>query len=139
MNLTDYVVPICLPEEQFAKDVLAYIEYSTVSGWGRLLEGGAMSAGLMQVRLRRVHTRECVQHTGFNITENMFCAGYRDGSRDSCKGDSGGPHVTEYKNTWFLTGLVSWGVGCATKGTYGVYTNVAKYIDWLNNHMDSLL
>ncbi|XP_053160406.1 coagulation factor VII [Hemicordylus capensis] len=137
VNLTDYVVPICLPQKRFAADVLNFIEYSTVSGWGRLIEGGPTSAILMQVRLRKMHKKECVQHTNFTITGNMFCAGYFDGTKDSCEGDSGGPHATKYKDTWFLTGIVSWGKGCAAKGTYGVYTNVVKYIDWLTNHMNS--
>ncbi|XP_061482650.1 coagulation factor VII-like isoform X2 [Rhineura floridana] len=137
VNFTDYVVPICLPQPRFSADVLNFIEYSTVSGWGRLLEGGATSAVLMQVRLPKMHKKECTEHTNFNITGNMFCAGYLNGTKDSCEGDSGGPHVTEYKSTWFLTGIVSWGKGCAAIGTYGVYTNVMKYIAWLNNHMDS--
>uniref|UniRef100_A0A670J807 Coagulation factor VII n=1 Tax=Podarcis muralis TaxID=64176 RepID=A0A670J807_PODMU len=137
VNFTDYVVPICLPQQRFAADVLSFIEYSTVSGWGRLLEGGATSATLMQVRLVKMHRKECAQHTNLNITKNMFCAGYLDGSRDSCEGDSGGPHATEYRNTWFLTGIVSWGKGCAAMGTYGVYTNVVEYIGWLNNHMQN--
>ncbi|XP_048351562.1 coagulation factor VII [Sphaerodactylus townsendi] len=133
-NYTDYVVPICLPEQQFAVDVLSFIKYSTVSGWGRLIEGGATSSLLLQVRLPKIKTKECIQHTHFNITRNMFCAGYLTGIKDACDGDSGGPHVTEYKNTWFLTGVVSWGKGCAAEGTYGVYTKISRYIDWLNNH-----
>ncbi|XP_078247576.1 coagulation factor VII [Pogona vitticeps] len=137
VNFTDYVVPICLPPQRFAAKVLHYVEYSTVSGWGRLLEGGATSTTLMHVQVPRMHKTECVRHTNFNITDNMFCAGYLNGTRDACEGDSGGPHVTEYKNTWFLTGIVSWGKGCAAIGTYGVYTNVVKYIPWLNSHMDS--
>lgn len=84
-----------------------------------------------------MHKKECILHTKFNISDNMFCAGYLDGSKDSCEGDSGGPHATEYKNTWYLTGIVSWGKGCAAIGTYGVYTKVVKYYQWLNNHMDS--
>ncbi|XP_077199823.1 coagulation factor VII-like [Paroedura picta] len=135
VNFTDYVVPICLPERPFAEAILSSIKYSTVSGWGRLIEGGATSSLLLRVNLPRIKTKECIQHTHFNITKNMFCAGYLTGTKDSCEGDSGGPHATEYKNTWFLTGLVSWGKGCATVGTYGVYTKVSRYIEWLNNHM----
>lgn len=136
MNLTDYVVPICLPEKRFAVYELSSIKFSTVSGWGRLLDGGATSSVLMRVDLPRVKTQECEKETDLNLTENMFCAGDLTGVKDSCKGDSGGPHATKYKNTWFLTGIVSWGKGCAVKGRYGVYTRVSKYIDWLKKHMD---
>ncbi|KFR05454.1 Coagulation factor VII, partial [Opisthocomus hoazin] len=135
VNLTDYVVPICLPEKRFAVYELSSIKFSTVSGWGRLLDGGATSSVLMRVNLPRVKTQECEKETDLNITENMFCAGDLTGIKDSCKGDSGGPHATKYKNTWFLTGIVSWGKGCAVKGSYGVYTRVSKYIDWLKKHM----
>uniref|UniRef100_A0A452H7M6 Coagulation factor VII n=1 Tax=Gopherus agassizii TaxID=38772 RepID=A0A452H7M6_9SAUR len=137
VNFSDYVVPICLPEKQFATSELSSIRFSTVSGWGRLIEGGAAAAVLMRVDLPRVKTQECIQKANLNITENMFCAGDLSGTKDSCKGDSGGPHATNYKNTSFLTGIVSWGKGCATEGTYGVYTRVSKYLEWLNNHMDS--
>ncbi|KFU89820.1 Coagulation factor VII, partial [Chaetura pelagica] len=135
VNLTDYVVPICLPERRFAVHELSSIKFSTVSGWGRLLDRGATSYVLMRVDLPRVKTQECEKETNLNITENMFCAGDLTGAKDSCKGDSGGPHATKYKNTWFLTGIVSWGKGCAVKGSYGVYTRVSKYIDWLKKHM----
>ncbi|KAJ7415160.1 hypothetical protein BTVI_39061 [Pitangus sulphuratus] len=136
VNLTDYVVPICLPEKRFAVYELSSIKFSTVSGWGRLLDGGATSSVLMRVDLPRVKTQECEKETNLNITENMFCAGDLSGAKDSCKGDSGGPHATKYKNTWFLTGIVSWGKGCAVEGSYGVYTRVSKYINWLKKHMD---
>ena len=41
-----------------------------------------------------------------------------------CKDDEG---------TSYITGIVSWGVGCATEGVPGVYTNVRKYLTWINN------
>ncbi|XP_030057388.1 coagulation factor VII [Microcaecilia unicolor] len=133
VNYTDYIVPLCLPERRFAVQALLSIRYSMVSGWGRLLESGASPDVLMKVEVPRIKTQECIQHSKLNISANMFCAGYLEGTKDSCKGDSGGPHATQYKNTWFLTGIVSWGKGCAKVGLYGVYTRVSKYLDWLEN------
>ncbi|KAE8625750.1 hypothetical protein XENTR_v10006382 [Xenopus tropicalis] len=136
VNYTDYVVPLCLPEKQFAVQELLSIRYSTVSGWGRLLESGATPELLQRVQLPRVKTQDCIRQTQMNISQNMFCAGYTDGSKDSCKGDSGGPHATQYKNTHFLTGIVSWGLGCAKKEKYGVYTRVSRYTEWIKENMD---
>ncbi|KAM4702025.1 uncharacterized protein O3C94_002952 [Discoglossus pictus] len=133
VNYTDYVVPICLPEKQFT--ALELVRFSTVSGWGRLLHIGATPEVLRQVTLPRVKTQDCIEQTKMNISQNMFCAGYTNGTKDSCKGDSGGPHATKYRDTYYLTGIVSWGKGCASVGTYGVYTRISRYIDWLEEHM----
>ena len=52
-----------------------------------------------------------------------ICAGYEDGGKDSCQGDSSGPLVLNGR----LFGVVSWGVGCADAGNPGVYAEVATY------------
>ncbi|XP_073520504.1 coagulation factor VII isoform X2 [Phyllobates terribilis] len=136
VNYTDYVVPLCLPDVQFTKNHLLHqSSFSVVSGWGRLLEGGVTPDVLRRVILPRVMTQECIEKTQMNITANMFCAGFTDGSKDSCKGDSGGPYATKYKETYYLTGIVSWGLGCAKVNTYGVYTRVSRYADWLTEKM----
>ncbi|KAK2118688.1 hypothetical protein P7K49_000074 [Saguinus oedipus] len=140
--LTDHVVPLCLPERTFSEMTLAYVRFSLVSGWGQLLDRGAKALELMAISVPRLMTQDCLEQsekTGGspNVTEYMFCAGYRDGSKDSCKGDSGGPHATRYRGTWYLTGIVSWGQGCAAVGHFGVYTRVSQYTEWLHKLMHS--
>ncbi|XP_016007405.2 coagulation factor VII isoform X2 [Rousettus aegyptiacus] len=140
--LTDYVVPLCLPEKAFSERTLASIRFSFVSGWGQLLERGATALQLMAIDVPRLMTQDCLEQstrkeTSPKITENMFCAGYLDGSKDACKGDSGGPHATKFQGTWYLTGVVSWGVGCAAVGHFGVYTRVSQYTEWLHGLMSS--
>uniref|UniRef100_A0A3Q2XEK7 Vitamin K-dependent protein C n=1 Tax=Hippocampus comes TaxID=109280 RepID=A0A3Q2XEK7_HIPCM len=72
------------------------------------------------------------------ITDNMFCAGYVDAPMDACSGDSGGPFVVNYRGTWFLTGVVSWGERCAAKGKYGVFTRLGNFLSWIRTTMEKV-
>ncbi|TFK09355.1 troponin I, fast skeletal muscle [Platysternon megacephalum] len=126
-----YVIPACLPDVEFANEILMNQKSGTVSGFGRLFEHGRLSNTLKVLEVPYIDRNSCKQTTNFAITENMFCAGYDNVTKDACQGDSGGPHVTKYKDTYFVTGIVSWGEGCARKGKYGVYTKVSKFQGWL--------
>lgn len=46
---------------------------------------------------------------------------------DCIQGDSGGPLVCQGK----LSGVVSWGQGCALRHLPGIYTDVAFYRPWI--------
>lgn len=131
---TPYAVPACLPTKSLAERDMWAISIHTVSGWGRRAENGPTSHLLRRLRVPRIRTQQCIQESGVQLTENMFCAGYLTGREDSCKGDSGGPLVTQYKKTTFLLGIVSWGKGCARPGHYGIYTRVSNYLQWIHNH-----
>ena len=79
----------------------------------------------------------------------MVCMGILAGGIDTCQvssdrkvnhtsfnlpylpqGDSGGPAVTLNGNNWEVTGVTSWGSGCAARNAPGVYANAfgIKYI-----------
>lgn len=99
---------------------------------------------LQYVKLPVVPQDECRESytsrsVSYNITDNMFCAGFFDGGRDTCLGDSGGAFVMEDRvsQRWVVFGLVSWGgpEECGSQRVYGVYTRVAKYVDWIQNHL----
>jgi len=46
------------------------------------------------------------------------------------QGDSGGPLLYSGRH-WQLVGIVSWGQGCGTPSTPGVYTSVRAYLNWI--------
>ncbi|KAF7662518.1 hypothetical protein LDENG_00233700 [Lucifuga dentata] len=125
--------PICLGPSGFTIKLVEDSSRSVVSGWGALNFQGAASPKLQKLEVPHVDRGICKASSSERITRFMFCAGYKSEAKDSCQGDSGGPHATKHKDTWFLTGIVSWGEECAKDGKYGIYTYVAKYYKWINN------
>ena len=103
-------------------------------GWGAMVEGGGLTQVLRKASGETVDNEECRRVMGTSVTENMICAG--DTGVDTCQGDSGGPMVTKRPEDGFFVGwsficITSWGVGCARPGTYGVYTRVTPFLDWI--------
>lgn len=131
VTFTDYIIPICLGPKTFTENLLKSAPLSVVSGWGRLRYGGEGSDKLQKVEVPFVDRTECKGSD--KISRFMFCAGFLTTRKDSCQGDSGGPHTTRRNNTWFLTGIISWGDECAKEGKYGIYTRLSKYMPWITN------
>ncbi|KAL7389470.1 hypothetical protein ABVT39_004437 [Epinephelus coioides] len=124
--------PICLGPKDFTENLLREASSSLVSGWGRLKFRGPEATVLQKLEVPYVDRTDCKQSSRDHVTRFMFCAGFRSEQKDSCQGDSGGPHATKYKDTWFLTGIVSWGEDCAKDGKYGIYTRVSRYYPWIS-------
>ena len=105
---------------------------ATVTGWGVMEEGGSVATKLMEVKLPLVETRMCQRaYPDDRIDHSTLCAGFREGGKDSCSGDSGGPLMVRESDDWVQIGVVSWGEGCARPGKYGVYTHVGAFAAWL--------
>uniref|UniRef100_A0AAQ4QRQ6 Coagulation factor IX n=1 Tax=Gasterosteus aculeatus aculeatus TaxID=481459 RepID=A0AAQ4QRQ6_GASAC len=129
------VRPICLGPKAFTEALVKESSPATVSGWGRTRFLGFTAAALQRVEVPYADRIECKQSSSARITPAMFCAGYHEEAKDACQGDSGGPHANSAHDTWFLTGIVSWGEECAKQGKYGVYTRVSLYYPWINHIM----
>ncbi|KAJ7303974.1 hypothetical protein JRQ81_011490 [Phrynocephalus forsythii] len=99
-----------------------------VSGWGNLRTSGVEYPDVLQcLNVPIMTSSACARAYPGAITSNMFCAGYLEGGKDSCQGDSGGPLVCDGE----LTGIVSWGAGCAMRNYPGVYTTLCNYRSWI--------
>ncbi|KAM6892574.1 coagulation factor X, partial [Xenentodon cancila] len=139
IKFSKYILPACIPDADFAEKVLMRQPDGMVSGFGRLGEGRQVSTILQRLSVPYVDRQTCRDSTQLRISLRMFCAGYDLIDKDACQGDSGGPHVTRYRDTYFVTGIVSWGEGCARAGKYGVYTQVSKYIRWIREGIDNMM
>ncbi|XP_061756034.1 coagulation factor IX-like [Nerophis ophidion] len=126
------VRPICIGPKEFTEALVKNTSPATVSGWG-LTQTGRQADTLKKVKVPFTSRLECKRSSLVQITPFMFCAGYYNEAKDSCRGDSGGPHANQRYDTWFLTGIVSWGEECAQQGKYGVYTRLSLYYTWINN------
>ncbi|KAK2896096.1 vitamin K-dependent protein C [Channa argus] len=135
IKLTDYIIPICLPGREMAERVLHLNGTLTVvSGWGKEEQDSSkFSSALNIIKVPLVDHSICARQMSHNISENVLCAGILGQRMDACEGDSGGPMVTLYRDTWFLIGLVSWGEGCGREDKLGIYTKVSNYNDWINS------
>lgn len=131
---SQYILPICLPGRKMAEQALHRNGTVTVvTGWGKEdLDSMRFSSALNVIRVPLVSHDVCARQMTNNISDNVLCAGILGERKDACEGDSGGPMVTLYRDTWFLIGLVSWGEGCGRMDKLGIYTKVSNYDKWIS-------
>lgn len=106
-------------------------ELLRVSGFGVTFVSSDDPNALRAVSVPKVDRERChekLQPGPLNVTYNMICAGFYEGGRDACSGDSGGPLINVAGK---LVGVVSWGIGCAQPNRPGVYARVASVSDWI--------
>ncbi|XP_062895914.1 complement C1s subcomponent-like isoform X2 [Mobula hypostoma] len=129
------VAPLCLPGpgEIEAPSVGTL---GLIAGWGRTENNSRRSYDLLSARIPVVDMDLCRRgdYAGQApvFTENMVCAGLP--GTDSCQGDSGGAYVfLGSGGRCVARGIVSFGpLQC---GSYGVYTQLGKYADWMRDVM----
>jgi len=110
---------------------------AVVTGWGRTsVKPTVFPRRLMQAEITTATLATCRKaHPGETVNGTMICAGVPSGRPDSCNGDSGGPLVVEARaGDYVLLGAVSW--GNATCDSWGVYTRLPIYGDWIANKID---
>ncbi|XP_058450366.1 serine protease easter-like [Malaya genurostris] len=139
---SEFIKPICLPRSVELKNKDIVGQHLQVAGWGRTatarFSNVKQKVGVDGVELARCN--EVYKQEQVVLRDGQLCAGGLAG-KDSCQGDSGGPLMAVTTNDaktayWYLTGLVSFGpTPCGQQGWPGVYTNVAKYVDWVESNL----
>ena len=125
---------ICLPtiETSFQAGKTCF-----TTGWGKQQENAVVySEILREVAVDLVSKEVCNSNISYNgsINERYLCAGFQAGGKDACYGDSGGPLACQKEDGSFvLTGVVSWGEGCARANKYGVYLDVRYMLPFIEN------
>ena len=131
---------IILPDYIDVSTLIYSKDTATVSGWGKTRNENKTII-LQSVKVPLVTTEICMESYPNSIYKSMICAGYKDGGKDSCNGDSGGPLSVEIYGNQILIGIVSWGYpsGCGIPDKYGVYTNVKEFTPWINETINKPL
>merc|ERR1712243_392530 len=121
---------ICILELADSADLSSqFIDVISLPSSGEEYSAGTV---LQKVDVPVVSDDDCRDSYGTSqVYDSMICAGLPQGGKDSCQGDSGGPFMCGNQ----LSGIVSWGYGCAEPGYPGVYTQTSYFIDWINANL----
>ncbi|XP_018572875.1 trypsin-like [Anoplophora glabripennis] len=132
-KINDVVKPVCFTDDDPPPGT-----WCEVSGWGATdpeitdrLSPVLRAAAVPVLSLETCRKKGIYGGRQQQILDSMLCAGHLRGGIDACGGDSGGPLVCEKDGRLELTGIVSWGDGCAKKNRPGVYTRVSSFLPWI--------
>ena len=130
LPLTNSSFPICLlpNEASFLPGTTCY-----VTGWGRLAPNGPHPTILSEAQVPLVSRELCNIPEIYDgiIHERAICAGTAEGGVGPCQFDSGGPLACQERGLWYLTGIISWGVGCAEPNKLSVFSDMSVLSDWV--------
>ena len=134
-----HIKPVCLPDAG-----ATFVGDAVVSGWGSVnvdINSITMNSWLHEVDVNVFADGDCGSWNG-QMTADMICAGVKEGGKNSCRGDSGGPLIASdpmRNGAMSLIGVVSFGFGCGDPDYPGVYAEVSHFITWLNQQMPDLI
>ncbi|XP_040927675.1 tryptase-2-like isoform X2 [Betta splendens] len=131
LTFSDNVKPVSLPA---ADDAFSPSSDCWIAGWGNVGTNVKLQdpETLQQLKISVVPQAACKrQHP--EVTADMLCAGGDDG-KGACEGDYGGPLVCRSARGLVQVGIASYGSpqGCGVRGRAGVYTQVSKYLSFID-------
>lgn len=123
------IAAIRLPPQNEAVKPIGFI-----AGWGLTSPNNmtSLSNTLLFAVKTKISNQFCDSlYAGINrITFQMFCTHDAEVGVDACTGDDGGA----YASGRYIFGIISWAFRCAHSKFPRVYTQVASYIDWIEEN-----
>ncbi|CAG9800169.1 unnamed protein product [Chironomus riparius] len=130
------IKPICIStkEASLPKDFM-------ITGFGRVNQfAKKRSNWLLKGKVNEYPIEKCKEKlsntAGIQIIDSQFC-GVSNTGVDVCRGEPGSPLIFKQNNYFHLQAITSFGMACGT--TYPtIYTRVSKFLEWIEEEMDSL-
>ncbi|KAE8625746.1 hypothetical protein XENTR_v10006379 [Xenopus tropicalis] len=126
-------LPICIPQKDFAENVLVPFNTGLVSGWKSSSEEEADALIPIQFYTKYTNRTEvCEQSLNVTQTNRMFC-GVSHEAIDS-ELSEGGHLAVQHNGVWFLGGIMgSWQPTLLNKGVFS-FTKLSRYNMWLKQN-----
>ncbi|XP_027146041.1 transmembrane protease serine 9 [Larimichthys crocea] len=106
-------------------------EKCQVAGWGKTKTNGPGVDELRVMDVSTINKQVCEREWAvLPLPDNVICAGGYETNKGFCQGDSGGPLVCNGK----AVGIVSFNHlrNCTYPNFPNVYTDISKYLPWIN-------
>uniref|UniRef100_A0A182V6N1 Peptidase S1 domain-containing protein n=1 Tax=Anopheles merus TaxID=30066 RepID=A0A182V6N1_ANOME len=143
---TEYVLPVCLWTMDSALELIVG-RNGTVVGFGLTERRDVVSKEqLQQAAIGVVDAQTCIASDpaafGTHLPVETFCGKGLQNGAGACNGDSGDGMFFEVSGRWFVRGLVArlkpvrGSDGLCDPLQYTVYTDVAKYVEWIKRYVD---
>ncbi|EAT48924.1 AAEL000059-PA [Aedes aegypti] len=142
IQFSEDVAPICLPVEESVRNRNITGTWDAKSvGWG-VSESAIASRQKLKSHLAILDPKSCRKLDKATLRDTQFCTEMQS-DRETCTADDGGSlvirgHLNGLFGHNFLYGVASFGKDnlCGAKGEPAVFTDVTKYIEWIESNIE---
>ncbi|KAH6946641.1 hypothetical protein HPB50_014286 [Hyalomma asiaticum] len=136
VTFNEIVKPVCLPhgDDFNSRDLNG--SYAFLTGWATVKSNGNTRHVLKQAQIKMWYEDSCnkVFRLEASTPSVHLCAG-DNRHQATCPGISGGVLVLPENGRYFLIGVVSTGIRCATGDYPSLYTRVTEFMPWLSERL----
>ncbi|XP_076801655.1 uncharacterized protein LOC143446071 isoform X1 [Clavelina lepadiformis] len=128
-----YIRPICLPNGESTEEG----SRCWLSGYEAIFYEHGIERTMTDTGMVVTSSTVCKDQLGklgkSADRDNIVCAEYDNSTQADCPGEIGGPLVCQRCDscTWYIAGIMSFGDICGTSSSFGAFTAVESYEDWI--------